>query len=93
MIRTCIGLVLIIAAVLWFPVAFQMGLFVIGILLLPYRLLLLIPAVFADTLYAPMHTLSLGHFQMTLVVGGLLLVWFIIMTQTRFGTHYVSKTN
>lgn len=89
MIRTLLGVGALIATVLWLPLWFQLMLFVVGILVLPYRLLLLIPAVVADVVYAPEYTLGIAHLKMTLIVALLLLVQYVVVTHTRF-THHVS---
>lgn len=88
MIRTIVALLILIISILWLPLWVQIGLFVVAVLVVRYRVLLLVPAVFADALYAPTSALSVGHFKMTMLVGALLIIWYIVATQTRLGTHY-----
>lgn len=88
MIRTIVALIALIISILWLPLWVQFGLFVIAVLVVRYRILLLVPAVFADALYAPTSALSLGHFKMTMIIGALLVIWYIVATQTRLGTRY-----
>ncbi len=88
MIRTIIALILLIISILWLPLWVQIGLFVVAVLVVRYRTLLIVPAVFADALYAPTSTLSVGHFKVTMVVAALLVIWYIVATQTRLGTQY-----
>lgn len=90
MIRTLIGVVLAIATVLWLPFWFQVVFFVVAVLILPYRLFLLIPAIVADAVYAPVHTLA--HLKMTFLVAAMLIIWYVIVTQTRL-THHVSHSS
>lgn len=85
-----IGAVLaLFIAILWLPLWVQLGLFCLAVIWAPYRVLLLVPAVCADALYAPTTTFSLGHFKMTMIVGGLLIVRQYIITKTRIGATYV----
>jgi hypothetical protein len=83
MIRTIIALLVLCAAILWLPLAVQMALFVVAIILVPYRLAILVPAVFSDALYGPASTLSIGQLKMTILVLVLLLVHWFIRTHTR----------
>lgn len=92
MIRTIVGLIVIIASILWLPLWLQIGLFVIAMITLSYRVLLLIPAIVADALYAPTQRLTITHFKMTAVVSVLLILWYLVVSQTRLGNYYVSKT-
>lgn len=83
MIRTVVGCIAILVSVLWLPLWCQLILFGVGVVILRYRLALLVPAIVSDVVYAPVHTVTLGHFKMTLVVGALILAWYIISSQTR----------
>ena len=89
MTRAIVAVLCLLAAVLWLPVWVQFILFVFGIAVVQYRLMLLVPAIVADVIYAPRP--SLLHMNMTLIVGGMLIIWYLLMTQTRLGeSHYVS---
>ena len=89
MIRTILWTILIGVSVLWMPVWFQITLFIFAIVFLPYRLVLLIPAIFADALYATNTSLTLGHFKMTFLIGAMIVLWYVIVTQTRLTTTHV----
>jgi hypothetical protein len=79
MIRTVIGIILLIATVLWLPIWAQLTLFAAAVVVLPYRLYVLIPAVISDALYAPTTRLSLSAHWLTLIVLTMLGVhWYVI---------------
>lgn len=87
MIRTAVFVVLLCGAIIWLPVWLQLVGFVVGTIFTPYRLTLFIPAILADTLYAP--TMSGVFFlQYTLIVTLLLIVHWVISTKTRIGEVY-----
>ena len=88
MVRTLIAVLVLIGAVLWTPIWFQIALFVFAIVLIPYTLALLFPAIVSDVLYAPTDSLKLGNLTMTLIVVAMVVVWTIIMQQTRI-SHVV----
>lgn len=92
MVRILIALLVLFVAMLYTPLWLQIALYIVAVIITPHRILLLIPAVFADVYYAPTEALSLYNLKTTLFVGGLLVVHFIIMTKTRVGLLYgVSK--
>jgi hypothetical protein len=91
MIRTTIALLVTIVAVCWLPLGVQIGLFAIAIGVCSYRLLLLIPAILADVLYAPTASIAPNDLSMTLLVGGLIILWFVLTRYTRLGDYYVSN--
>ncbi len=86
MIRTILAVIACTAAVLWLPVWVQIGVFVAVVFFARYRLALLIPAVYADVLYAPTH--SFKYFTMTFITLAMLIAWFLISTKTRMGEAY-----
>jgi len=83
MIRSLCILVFLVCAVLWAPLWFQLTLFVLAVVLAPYKLFFLLPAILADILYAPTSNLSIGNFTMTLIVGTLIGIWFVLIEYTR----------
>ena len=85
MIRTIVSIGGLLVAVLWLPVWVQIALFILAILVFPYRLLFLLPAIVADVIYAPSTDFALGHFIMTGIVGGMLAIWYVIVHETRLG--------
>lgn len=91
MIRITVAILILAASVFWAPFWVQGVLFFAAILLVRHRIFLLLPAVLADALYVPGDGFHLGMFHTTLVVAFVILVHFLITTQTRFSDMYVSK--
>lgn len=87
MTRTLAAIVLIGVAIFIAPLWLQYSLFVLSIIFVRHNILLLIPAMFADALYAP-YTGILTGYTNTLIVAVLLLVYTVIMKKTRVGTLY-----
>ncbi len=85
MIRTLVVVACLTAAVLWLPVWGQVLMLIAGFLLARYKVALLVPAIISDVLYAPTGTLAVGNLKATLLVGIILIAWYSIATQTRFG--------
>jgi hypothetical protein len=75
----------LLGAVLWLPVGVQIALFVLVVLVFPYRLMVLIPAIVADVVYAPSSTFAINHLIMTGIVAGMLAIWYVIVHKTRLG--------
>jgi len=88
MIRTIIGIVLLVAAVLWLPIWLQIVLFAIAIAVLPYRFFVLVPAVISDALYAPSSHFSLTTHWLTLIVLAMLGLQWFIMKKMRVNSFY-----
>jgi hypothetical protein len=53
MVRTIVGVIILIGVVVWLPIWAQLVFFAAAIILLPYQYVVLIPAVIGDALYAP----------------------------------------
>ncbi len=87
MTRTVVAMVLIGVAIFIAPLWVQYSLFILAIIFVRHNILLLIPAIFADALYAP-HPGILTGYTNTLIVAVLLLAYTIIMKKTRVGTLY-----
>ncbi|MFZ4500302.1 MAG: hypothetical protein ACOYMZ_02250 [Minisyncoccia bacterium] len=87
MIRTTLAIAVILAAILWLPLWVQLVLFGLSVVVLPYRLLLFIPAAFADALYAPVG-ISIPGLKYTLVVAGLIILQWVIVNKTRVKDFY-----
>lgn len=83
MLRTTIAVIILCGVILWLPVWVQISLFAIAVILVPYRLVLLAPAVIADALYAPSSAFTVTHFKMTILVFGLLFIYWFITSYTR----------
>lgn len=88
MIRTISILFVLLAAVLWLPVWVQIVLFACAVVVVRYRFALLVPAIIADALYAP--TVSLLHLKLTVVVGVMIGLWYLLVTQTRLGESAIA---
>lgn len=89
MIRTISILFVLLAAVLWLPVWVQIVLFACAVVVVVrYRFALLVPAIIADALYAP--TVSLLHLKLTVVVGVMIGLWYLLVTQTRLGESAIA---
>ena len=88
MIRTITIFFVLLAAVLWLPVWVQIVLFACAVVVARYRFALLVPAIIADALYAP--TVSLLHLKLTVVVGAMIGLWYLLVTQTRLGESAIA---
>ncbi|MBP6904891.1 MAG: hypothetical protein KBB91_02450 [Candidatus Pacebacteria bacterium] len=85
MIQTILAIVVLLGAVLWLPVWVQIVFFILATVVVRHRLLLLVPAIVADVMYAPNPSFAIEHFIMTGIVLGMLLVWYVVVHQTRLG--------
>ncbi len=83
MLRSIVVAGVLCAAVLWAPVWVQVVLFVCAIIFFAYRLLFVIPAIWADILYAPTHSFAVSHAVYTICVLTAVVVWLILINQTR----------
>lgn len=88
MIKTIIAVVILIGAVLFVPVWVQAVLFVATLFVVRQQLLLVVPAIVADVVYAP--TISLTHLKMTTIALVLVGISYIIRTQTRLGESRIT---
>lgn len=91
MVRTSIAILILIAAVLWAPLWLQGLLLLLAMFSVRHRVFLLIPAIFADALYAPTRGVGISMFQVTVLVLVVLLIHFLVTTQTRVAELYVPK--
>jgi hypothetical protein len=88
MIRTIVGVILLIGAVLWLPVWVQLALFAIAVIVLPYRFFVIIPAIISDALYAPTTRFSLVTHWSTLIVIAMLGIHWYVMKKMRLQHVY-----
>jgi hypothetical protein len=88
MFKTLSALALLFIATLWLPIEVQVAFYVLAVMFVPYRLWLLLPAICADTYYAPSASLSVHTLQTTLFVSALLCAHYIIINKTRIGLLY-----
>jgi hypothetical protein len=70
-------------SILYMPVWVQITLFVLAVLRTQNRLLLFIPAIIADIIYAPTAAFSIYNLKTTIFVAALLITHYIIMSRTR----------
>lgn len=83
MVRTFLLVCIVIATILWTPWWIQLGAWGIALILSPYPLFLIIPAIVADVLYAPAAGGILGYIRVTLVAAVVLLLYVGIVRHTR----------
>lgn len=88
MIRILIALIIGFAAILWLPLWAQFSIFFILIIITPYQFLLLLPAMVADALYAPVGT-GFMYAKYTIFVSVLLVIHWAIVSKTRVKDIYV----
>jgi hypothetical protein len=88
MIRLVVGIVLLIAAVLWLPVWVQLALFAAAIIVVPYRFFLIVPAIVSDALYSSHGVWNFNAHWMTLIVLAMLALHYFIMKKLRIRTLY-----
>lgn len=88
MAKTIAALLMLIFAILYLPFWVQIALFVLAVAFIPFKIALVIPALFADAWYAPERSLSLSDNRMLLIVLGLLLVYQLLIKTTRIGLFY-----
>lgn len=81
--KSAIIAALLCASVLLLPLWANIGLFVVALFVIPHRLALFLPAILSDALYAPTAGFAPAGLLMTLLVGVLLVVHWLLMTQTR----------
>lgn len=90
--KTLLATLVLFGAVLYLSVWIQIVLFVCAVLFFRFRVLFLLPAMVADALYAPARTLLPGDNRMTLIVGGMIVLWVVIMNTTRLRERYGVET-
>jgi hypothetical protein len=93
MIRSLCALGILLAATFLLPLWIQVLLYICAIIFIPNRVLFLLPAVIADLYYAPTTALTLQNLTTTLLVGGLLLVHWVVVHKTRIKNIYGLETS
>jgi hypothetical protein len=88
MVRTIIGVVVLLIAIICLPIWAQVVLFAIAIIFVPYRYYLLAPAIIADALYAPYTVWNIGSHWLTLIVLAMLAVHWFIIKKMRINAFY-----
>lgn len=88
MLRAIVAIAILFVATFFLPFWVQGVLYIVAIFLIRHRVLLLLPALFADAWYAPAHTLSPSDNKTFLIVLGMLIVYFLIVKNTRIIQKY-----
>ena len=92
MIRTILVVLVLVAAVFWLSLWMQTVLFIIGLLVARYYMLIIIPAILSDVLYAPTARLTVMQLKMTFLVGIVSTLYWLVLHKTRIGEQYGGKT-
>lgn len=93
MIRTAIAVIVLILATFFLPFWVQVVFYVLAIFFVRYHIVLILPALFSDSWYAPARDFTFHNNKTFLVVVSLLLVYFLIIKTTRIKERYgLSKT-
>ncbi len=83
MIRAIVGVIILIGAVLWLPIWVQLACFAAAVILLPYRVFFLVPAIIGDALYMPGSQFNLASHWLTLIVLGMIIIHWYAMKKMR----------
>ncbi len=75
--------ILLCVSVLFLPVWASIALCIVAVFVTPQRLVLFIPAVLSDALFAPIPSIAPSMMLMTLLVAVLLVVQWLLVSQTR----------
>jgi hypothetical protein len=88
MLRTLLILIILVIATLLLPFYLQIPIYIISLFLMRYRSLILIPAIVADSWYAPSIGFSVFYNKTFLFALSILFVHFIIIRFTRISQYY-----
>ncbi len=88
MIRTIGAVVILFLATFFLPFWVQGILYLLAVLTVRHRVLLLLPAFFADAWYAPVRTFSVHNNKTVLIVIGMILIYVAIVRNTRVTQTY-----
>ena len=88
MVRTIIAVGILIGATFFTPVWLQIGLYVIFLFAVRYRIALIIPALIADAWYAPGRDFTFQNNKMVLLAVAMITVFFIVVRTTRISQRY-----
>jgi hypothetical protein len=88
MIRTIVGILVLLIAILWLPIWLQIVLFSVAVVVVPYRYYLLIPAIIADALYTSHSVWNITSHWLTLIVLAMLGLHWFIMKKMRVTAFY-----
>lgn len=82
---------ILLLATMWTPVWVQVLAYCIACVVLQYRWVLCIPAIYADAAYTPYPVTSLHSHRYLVMVLVLLCVWWLLIRFTRLGALYENK--
>lgn len=88
MARAIFFIFLSVLATLFLPFYLQALLYIAGLFFLRYRWVLLVSALFADSWYSPVRNLSLENNKTTVFVLVILVLFFLITSNTRISQKY-----
>ena len=88
MIRTILAIVILVLATLFLPFWVQAIFYLVAVLFITHRLWLLLPALFADVWYSPVRSFHLENNKTVLLVLAMLILYFIIIRNTRVTQAY-----
>ncbi|MDB5188735.1 MAG: hypothetical protein JWM92_333 [Candidatus Nomurabacteria bacterium] len=88
MIRTIIGIAVLFCAILWLPLWLQLVVYALVIILIPHRVIVLVPAIVSDALYAPTTHFSLYSHWLTLSVLVMLGIHWFVVRKMRVNTPF-----
>jgi hypothetical protein len=88
MVRTVIAICVIMVATFFLPFWSQLLLYAVGIFLVRHHIALLVPALFADAWYAPARNLSFDNNKTVLIVLGMIIVYSLVIRNTRITQTY-----
>ncbi|MEK7227735.1 MAG: hypothetical protein AAB681_00055 [Patescibacteria group bacterium] len=88
MLRSIVAVIILLIATFFLPFWVQAGLYVLALFFVRYKILLLLPAIFADAWYAPTHTLSFSNNKIFLLVLFMLIIYFLVIRNTRITQKY-----
>lgn len=89
MLRTIVFVLILFISILFLPFWIQVCLYFLAILFSKHRIIMLIPAIFADVWYAPYNYVSFATSKNFLIVLGMLLIYYLIIRTTRVKENYV----
>lgn len=83
MIRTIVAVILIFLATFLLPFWVQLILYVVAIIFVENRVLLLLPALFADAWYSPSRSFDPMNNKTVLLVAVMIIIYLVIIRRTR----------
>lgn len=88
MVRTILAVGILFLATFFLPFWLQAIFYILAVFFVRHRLWLLLPAFFADAWYSPMRSLSFHNNKTVLIVFAIIVIYFIIVRNTRVAQTY-----